>query len=36
MKLRIAYQGRILPEQDSLEALGWQSGHVLNVFITQQ
>lgn len=36
MKLRIAYQGRILPEQDSLEALGWQSGHVLNVFVTQQ
>lgn len=32
-KLRIAYMGKILKENISLEAQGWQPGHIVNGFV---
>jgi hypothetical protein len=32
-KIRIAYMGKILKENTSLEAQDWQAGHVINAFV---
>lgn len=35
-RVRIAYLGRMLREQDSLLDQGWQSGHVVNAMIASR
>ncbi|EQL03319.1 hypothetical protein G6O67_006373 [Ophiocordyceps sinensis] len=32
-RIRLAYMGKFLRETSSLEAQGWQSGHVINAFV---
>lgn len=32
-KIRLAYMGKILKENTSLEAQGWQDGHVINALV---
>jgi hypothetical protein len=32
-RIRIAYMGKILKETSSLEAQGWQSGHIVNALV---
>ncbi|KJZ73267.1 hypothetical protein HIM_07271 [Hirsutella minnesotensis 3608] len=35
-KIRLAYMGKMLRDNASLEAQGWQPGHILNAFVFQR
>ena len=35
-RIRLAYMGRILKENGSLQAQGWQKGHVVNALVFNQ